>query len=374
MSDRNRRNADPPPARLAKLPDLVVSWYRENRRRLPWREEVSPYRTLLSEIMLQQTRVEAVKPYFERFLAAFPDVSSLADADDELLCKKWEGLGYYSRARNLKKCAREIVDRFGGVIPSTVPELLSLPGIGPYTAGAIAAFAYGRPVAAVDGNVLRVTARITAETGDVLSPAVKNKLTALVSSLVPADAASDFGQGLIELGALICLPNRPPKCELCPVSTLCRGYSEGIAERLPVRIKKTERKLDRRTVLVIRSGTRTLLRKRPARGLLAGLWEFPNYSGGFTEKEALDAVKALGFEPLRIRPLDPAKHLFTHIEWQMTGYLVLVAEPDFPLPEGCVMPETDDLLSRYAIPSAFSAYVRCLSTPLSQINQKEKRK
>ena len=121
MSDRNRRNADPPPARLAKLPDLVVSWYRENRRRLPWREEVSPYRTLLSEIMLQQTRVEAVKPYFERFLAAFPDVESLADADDELLCKKWEGLGYYSRARNLKKCAREIVDRFGGVIPSTVP-------------------------------------------------------------------------------------------------------------------------------------------------------------------------------------------------------------------------------------------------------------
>ena len=364
MSDRNRKNTDRPPSDLAPLADLIVSWYRENRRHLPWREEVSPYRTLLSEIMLQQTRVEAVKPYFERFLETFPDVASLAEADDELLYKRWEGLGYYSRARNLKKCAKEIVDRFGGVIPSTLPELLSLPGIGPYTAGAIAAFAYGRPVAAVDGNVLRVTARITAETGDVLSPAVKNELTDLVSSLVPTDAASDFGQGLIELGALVCLPNRPPKCDLCPVRALCRGYSDGIAEQLPVRIKKTERKLDLRTVLVIRSGTRTLLHKRPAHGLLAGLWEFPNFSGGFTEKEALDAVRSLGFEPLRLRPLDPAKHLFTHIEWRMTGYLVSVAEPDFEIPDGYVMPETDDLLSRYAIPSAFSAYVRSLTSPL----------
>ena len=363
MTDRNRTSADPPPV-LAELPERIVSWYRENRRSLPWREEVSPYRTLLSEIMLQQTRVEAVKPYFERFLATFPDVAALADADDELLNKRWEGLGYYSRARNLKKCAKEIVDRFGGVIPSELPELLSLPGIGPYTAGAIAAFAYGRPVAAVDGNVLRVTARITAETGDVLSTSVKAKLTDLVSSLVPADAASDFGQGLIELGALVCLPNRPPKCDVCPVRSLCRGCAEGIADRLPVRGKKTERKLDRRTVLMIRSGTRTLLHKRPARGLLAGLWEFPNFSGGFSEKEALDATRELGLEPLRVRPLDPAKHLFTHIEWRMTGYLVSVAEPDSPLPDGFVMPETDDLLSHYAIPSAFSAYVRYLTSPL----------
>ena len=370
MTEKTGRNkekiTDRPPVdpALAELPGLIVSWYRANRRQLPWREEVSPYRTLLSEIMLQQTRVEAVKPYFERFLETFPDVPSLADADDDLLNKRWEGLGYYSRARNLKKCAREIVDRFGGVIPSELSDLLSLPGIGPYTAGAIAAFAYGKPVAAVDGNVLRVTARITSETGDVLSPSVKAKLTGFVSSLVPSDAPSDFGQGLIELGALVCLPNRPPKCELCPVRALCRGYAEGIADRLPVRIRKTERKLDRRTVLVIRSGTRTLLHKRPARGLLAGLWEFPNFSGGFSEEEALDAVRDLGFEPLRVRPLDPAKHLFTHVEWQMSGYLISVAEPDFPLPDGYVMPETDDLLSRYAIPSAFSAYVRCLTSPL----------
>ena len=368
MSDRNRdrsgENPDRPPACLAPLPALIVDWYRENRRRLPWRETVSPYRTLISEIMLQQTRVEAVKPYFERFLATFPDIVSLSDADDDLLNKAWEGLGYYSRARNLKKCAREIVDRFGGVIPQSYSDLLSLSGIGPYTAGAIAAFAYGQPVAAVDGNVLRVTARITADSGDVLTPAVKNRLTGLVSSLVPKDAPGDFGQGLIELGALVCLPNRPPKCDVCPVRALCRGYAEGIAERLPVRGKKTERKLDRRTVLVIRSGTRTLLHKRPARGLLAGLWEFPNFSGGFSEKEALDAVRAYGLEPLRVVSLDPSRHLFTHIEWQMTGYLVLVGEPDRPLPDGFVMPETDDLLSRYAIPSAFSAYTRRLRDPL----------
>jgi len=370
MKSENRgskgKNADrpPAPAEYLDLPRLIVSWYRENRRRLPWREEVSPYRTLLSEIMLQQTRVEAARPYFDRFLGSFPDIPSLADADDDLLLKSWEGLGYYSRARNLKKCAREVCDRFGGVIPSSVPDLLSLPGIGPYTAGAIAAFAYGKPVAAVDGNVLRVTARITAETGDVLSPAVKTKLSDLVASLVPEDAASDFGQGLIELGALVCLPNQVPKCDACPVRALCRGYEKGIAAALPVRGKKAERKLDLRTVLLIRSGTSTLLRKRPAHGLLAGLWEFPNFSGGFSEKEALDAVRTLGLEPLRVTPLDPSKHLFTHIEWRMNGYLVLVAEPDSPLPDGYVMPETEELLSHYAIPSAFSAYTSRLRDPL----------
>ena len=369
MTDQNRRNGGknpdrPPSSEYPDLSRLIVSWYRENRRRLPWREEVSPYRTLLSEIMLQQTRVEAVKPYFERFLDAFPDIPSLADADDELLMKKWEGLGYYSRARNLKKCAREIVDRFGGVIPSTLSDLLSLPGIGPYTAGAIAAFAYGKPVAAVDGNVLRVTARITAEPGDVLAPAVKKKLTDFVSALVPEDAASDFGQGLIELGALVCLPNRAPNCDACPVRALCRGYEKGIAAALPLRGKKPERKLDSRTVLLIRSGTSTLLHKRPAHGLLAGLWEFPNFSGTLTEKEALDAVRALGYDPIRVRGLGPAKHLFTHIEWQLTGYLVSVAEPDLPPPDGFVMPETADLLARYAIPSAFAAYTRYLTSPL----------
>ena len=363
---KNEENYDRPPldVRFTELPERIVGWYRANRRRLPWREEVSPYRTLISEIMLQQTRVEAVKPYFERFLAVFPDIPSLADADDELLYKIWEGLGYYSRARNLKKCAREIVERFGGVIPSDVSDLLSLSGIGPYTAGAVAAFAYGKPVAAVDGNVLRVTARLTAEPGDVLSPAVKRKLTRLTEALVPEPAAGDFGQGMIELGALICLPNRPPKCGDCPVRDLCVGLARGIAASLPVRKKNAERKLDLRTVLLIRSGTRTLLHKRPAHGLLAGLWEFPNYSGGFSEKEALDAVRALGFDPIRIHALESAKHLFTHIEWRMNGYLVSVAEPDFSLPNGYVMPETDCLLSRYAIPSAFAAYTRVLGEPL----------
>ena len=352
------------PGEFSNVPPLVVAWYEGNRRRLPWREEVSPYRTLISEIMLQQTRVEAVKPYFERFLATFPDLPSLADADDDLLYKRWEGLGYYSRARNLKKCAKEVVERFGGVIPKDVPDLLSLPGIGPYTAGAIAAFAYGIPAPAVDGNVLRVTARLTGETGDILSPAVKAKLTAFVASLIPRDAPGSFGQGLIELGALICLPNQPPKCDLCPFRACCRAFAESKTDVIPYRAPKRERRVEERTVLLIRSGKATLLHKRGSSGLLAGLWEFPNFSGGLSEKEVLDAVKSLGFEPLRVRELSPAKHLFTHIEWRMTGYLILVAEPEGEPPAGYVMPDTATLLSRYALPSAFSAFTRALSEPI----------
>ncbi len=345
------------------LAEAVVAWYRQNARDLPWRREVTAYRVLVSEIMLQQTRVEAVKPYFERFLAALPTVEALAAADDETLHKLWQGLGYYSRARNLRRAAIAVCERHGGVIPRTPPELLALPGIGPYTAGAIAAFAYGVPAPAVDGNVLRVISRLLGETGDILSPPVRARLTDAVADLVPADAPSEFGQGLIELGALVCVPNAAPRCELCPLSDACTARRDGSWDEIPYRAPKRPRKIERRTVLVVRSGDRVLLSKRPDRGLLAGLWEFPSLEGDASEADALARVRALGLEPIRIEPTVRAKHIFTHIEWQMTGYLVTVAEPDAlpPAPPApLAMPTIAEIDNSYAIPSAFAKFLRLL--------------
>lgn len=338
----------------------TAEWYRENKRDLPWRREVSAYRTLVSEIMLQQTRVEAVKPYFERFLKVFPTVEALAEADDERLMKCWQGLGYYSRARNLRRAAIEIVERYGGEIPRALPDLLSLPGIGPYTAGAIAAFAYGIPAPAVDGNVLRVMARVLGEEGDILSPAIKKRLTDAVSAAIPKDAASDFGQGLIELGATVCPPNAPPKCDLCPLYPLCRAAKEHTTDRIPYRKPKAKRRIEERTVLLIRTGDRVLLHRRPDRGLLAGLWELPSKSGKLSEKQALAAVRQLGLEPLRIKGTASAKHIFTHIEWHMIGYEIHIAEPDAALDAPYAFPLTAELHDAYALPSAFSPYLKLL--------------
>lgn len=346
------------PEGFAAVPSLVVDWFRKNARDLPWRRDASPYRVLISEVMLQQTRVEAVKPYFLRFLDAFPDIHALANADDELLMKRWEGLGYYSRARNLKRCAVEVEKRFGGVIPGTVPELLSLPGIGLYTAGAVAAFAYGVPAPAVDGNVLRVVSRLLAESGDILAPAVRAALTGVVADWVPADAPGAFGQGMIELGALVCVPNAAPKCDLCVLAPYCRARAEGLTDVIPHRHEKAARKMEDRTVLVIRSGNRILLRKRPAKGLLAGLWELPSLPGTPSEEEILAFSRTLGLEPLRFRRLPDAKHIFTHIEWHMKGYLLRVAEPDGdPGDSTYVMPGIPEIAGNYALPSAFSPFL-----------------
>ncbi|MBE6792575.1 MAG: A/G-specific adenine glycosylase [Ruminococcaceae bacterium] len=344
------------PLSLERLPD----WFLSVRRSLPWRESITPYRVWVSEIMLQQTRIEAVIPYFERFMQAFPTIAALADADTDRLLKMWEGLGYYSRARNLQKAARIIVAKYGGEMPADYQALRALPGIGPYTAGAIASIAFGLPHAAIDGNVLRVMARFYDHHGDVLSPAVKAELTALVEAALPHDRPALFNQGLMELGETCCLPNTAPHCEQCPLKADCQGFAKGTAAQLPVRLAKKSRRVEQRTVLVpvtFADRPQVLLHKRPENGLLAGLWELPNR---LTEEAPTpeEWVRSLGGVAERTTALDNAKHLFTHIEWQMQG--IAVVTDRFSPPDGYMWVDANALRTQYALPSAFSAYTRAL--------------
>ena len=312
----------------------LLAWYDASRRSLPWREDPPvPYHVLLSEIMLQQTRVEAVKPYYARFLAALPAVGDLAAAPEDVCLKLWEGLGYYSRIRNLHRAAVQIVNEYDGHFPEEELELRKLPGVGDYTAAAIASIAFGKRAVALDGNLLRIFARMTACGKNSRDEAVKKKarvyfegiLDAGVGSL-PGNVCGDFNQALMDLGATICLPNSQPLCERCPWKAYCEAHTAGREMDFPVLPAKKPRKMEEKTVLLIRSGETVALRQRPKTGLLAGMMEFPNEEGHLREEEALAAVRSYGFSPLRIRPLPPAKHIFTHKEWHMTGYEILADE------------------------------------------------
>lgn len=347
----------------------LIGWYRENARDLPWRREVSPYRTLVSEIMLQQTRAAAVIPYFERFLAALPTIEALSVVDDETLLKLWQGLGYYSRARNLKKCAEAVMREHKGILPRSVPELRRLPGIGPYTAGAIAAFAYGEGAVAIDGNVLRVASRLFFEEGDIGDPKTRARIEARLSEMLPSGMASDFGQGLIELGAIVCVPNAKPKCEICPLAPYCEAHRRSLETALPNRRPKAKRRIEERTVLLVRSDTSLLIRRRPSKGLLAGLFELPSLDGRADERTVLAYLRDLGLEALRIEPAPPSKHIFTHVEWHMTAYSVLIAEPEHRLAEPYRLALPSELAERYPLPSAFSAYLLPITRPFTEINK-----
>ena len=339
----------------------LLLWYQQNKRDLPWRHTSDPYRIWVSEIMLQQTRVEAVKPYYARFLESCPDVGALASLPEEKLMKLWEGLGYYSRARNLQKAARVVVEQYGGVMPKTYEELLKLPGIGEYTAGAIASIAYGIRVSAIDGNVLRVLARVSASDADITLPETKKEFRESLLRVVPHEAG-DFTQSLIELGATVCAPNREPMCECCPLREECKARHEGRTNEIPVRSPKKPRRIEEKTVFLIRDGDRTALCKRPAKGLLSGLYELPNVEGHLCEEEVLAHLRSLGFEPLRIQKIENAKHIFTHIEWHMIAYDVLIT-PEFDglhCKSGMLLIQNQDLHRHYAIPSAFGAYVKYL--------------
>ena len=283
---------------LNKIITPLLNWYRQNKRELPWRDQNNAYYTWVSEIMLQQTRVEAVKPYFQRFTEELPDVRALAECPEEKLLKLWEGLGYYNRVRNMQKAACQVVELYNGVLPASYEELLSLKGIGSYTAGAIASIAYGLPIPAVDGNVLRVITRIQEDAGDIMKQSVKKQIETELKDVMPEDAPGDFNQALMELGAVICVPNGQPKCEECPVSFCCQAFHHGTIEKYPVKAQKKLRKIEKRTVLVIQDGNYTAIKKRPDQGLLAGLYELPNTEGHLSQKEALEKVKALGLEPL----------------------------------------------------------------------------
>lgn len=334
---------------LAPLVEPLLAWYRREARTLPWRQEPTPYRVWISEIMLQQTRVEAVKPYFERFIAALPDVASLAAVEDDTLLKLWEGLGYYSRARNLKRAAGQIIAGHGGNFPHEQKDLMALPGIGPYTAGAIASIAFGIAVPAVDGNVLRVVCRFLAWQDDIMKEQTKKEITAALATVIPPGCPGDFNQALMELGALLCLPKNP-KCGQCPVAGTCLARKKGLTAVLPVRAAKKARRLEDRTVFLFCHKGRIALRSREKKGLLAGLWELPNLPGHLEEMDIFAAFP--DFTILSIVPLGPAKHVFTHLEWHMTGYGLVVEEPN----EEWLWVTPAALAAAYPLPVAFRFY------------------
>ena len=309
-----------------RLPGALLPWYAENKRTLPWRADKEPYHIWLSEIMLQQTRVEAVKDYYTRFLEALPTIASLCQADDDLLHKLWEGLGYYSRVRNLKKAAQQIQTRFNGTFPTTYDEVRSLPGIGPYTAGAICSIAFGMPTPAVDGNVLRVVSRLTDDATPIDRPSYKAAVEKALAAVYPP-LAGDFTQALMELGATLCGPNRKPDCTACPCSSFCLGYAHGTAESLPVKTPKALKKCQNLTVFILSCDGHYALEKRPAKGLLAGLWQFPNTEGTLEPEAALTLLEDKGLHPREILRQVERKHIFTHIQWDMRGVYVEVSQP-----------------------------------------------
>lgn len=333
----------------------LLRWYDGHARVLPWREDPTPYRVWVSEIMLQQTRVEAVKPYFERFLRDLPTIQALAEVPEDRLMKLWEGLGYYNRVRNMQKAAKELVDKYGGRMPADYDQILKLPGIGSYTAGAIASIAFGLPKPAVDGNVLRVLSRVQKSYEDILKQSVRHKMEEQVQAVIPNDRAGDFNQSLIELGAIVCVPNGVPKCEECPLKGLCRAHADGVELELPKKTPPKKRRIEERTVLVLLSDNKAALKKRPSKGLLAGLYELPNLKGYYSSEEILEYVKNLALSPIRIQPLPEAKHIFSHIEWHMAGYAVKIEEPDRE-PEGFFFVEKEQMEESYSIPAAFGVY------------------
>ena len=335
----------------------LLAWFQTARRALPFRDDPTPYHIWVSEIMLQQTRMAAVLPYYERFMAELPDVRALAECDPERLNKLWEGLGYYSRARNLQKAAQIICREYGGELPRTYEELLKLPGIGAYTAGAVASISMGIPVPVVDGNVLRVFARLYDDESDVLLPETREQCTARVRKQLPPDAAGDFNQALMELGAVLCTP-RSPDCSRCPLRDLCAGY-EARGEAVELLPCKTPRKARTRaavTVLLLRSPKGWLVCRRPAKGLLAGLWQPPALEcpegEPAGEEELLAMAESLGISCRICGPLPPAKHIFTHVEWSLCGWMA-ESETAPGLPEGYAWMDSAD---SYSIPSAFRAY------------------
>lgn len=358
-SKKDRELQEPKMSSEAELRNIVkplVNWYRENKRDLPWRHNPDAYRVWISEIMLQQTRVEAVKGYYDRFLKALPTVKDLAEAEEDKLLKLWEGLGYYNRVRNMQKAAQQIMVDHAGRFPDTYEEILQLKGIGNYTAGAISAFAYGIPKPAVDGNVLRVISRITGSYEDIMKQSVRKKIESALEQVIPTDAASDFNQGLIELGAIVCVPNGGPKCEQCPVKEYCIAHAENLTAEIPVKKKAKARKIEERTVLIFKDGKQIAIRKRPAKGLLAGLYEFPNLEGKFSMAEVTEYSKKIGLMPVRIQELPEAKHIFSHIEWHMTGYEVTVDELEKTNEEGFLFIHPEQIKKEYSIPSAFEKY------------------
>lgn len=347
------------------IAEPLLKWYDQNKRDLPWRVEPSAYHVWLSEIMLQQTRVEAVKGYYERFLGVLSTIQDVAMAEEELLLKLWEGLGYYNRVRNLQKAAQQIMEEYGGQMPKEYDQILKLKGIGSYTAGAIASIAFGKPYPAVDGNVLRVLARLRKDERDIASSVVKQHVETQLKDAMPTHRPGDFNQAMMEIGATVCLPNGVPKCEECPLKELCKSYQDGSMMEYPKKTPKKGRSIELKTVLILLDEENVALRKRENKGLLAGMYEFPMLEGHLKKSEVVKYLKELGLEMIRITSIREAEHIFTHKEWHMIGYQVRVDE--LAKLEGKVgtydwlFVEPKETEQKYPIPSAFSAYAEYLN-------------
>ncbi|HHT17384.1 MAG TPA: A/G-specific adenine glycosylase [Papillibacter sp.] len=352
--------AFPPP--LAKeLAPRLLSWYRDNARALPWRESTDPYRVWVSEIMLQQTTVEVVRPYYARFLKAFPTVESLAAAEESAVLKLWEGLGYYTRARNMLRAAQVISEKHSGRFPETYEEIRALPGIGDYTAGAIASICFNLPRAAVDGNVLRVFSRLLAQ--NYLSAAEKRRLAAQISAIYPQDACGDFTQSLMELGALVCTPSSP-KCGLCPVRWLCRAFLEGCVNEYPARKGAAAKREEALTVLILTREEDIALRRRAPQGLLGGLWELPNRAGHLIEPEAVAFTESLGARPAELLKSGRASHVFSHVRWDILWYHIACADTeDAPLEGGALWVSPKARREGHSLPSAFTKLLKQAGIP-----------
>lgn len=336
---------------LAFLPRVLLPWYTVNKRELPWRRDRDPYHIWVSEIMLQQTRVEAVRDYYRRFLEVLPTVESLANASQELLYKLWEGLGYYSRVRNMKKAAQVICEEFEGQFPDNYEGVLSLPGIGPYTAGAIASIAFNQKTPAVDGNVLRLFARLTNDFTPIDAQTFKKHVTDQLCTIYPDDAGN-FTQALMELGATICGPNRKPACEICPCNAHCEAFIKGTAEQLPIKSPKKPRKIEEKTVFILTCDGEYALEKRKESGLLAGLWQFPNIPGKMEIPDAIAELAKLGIKVRDIKRRVERNHIFTHVEWDMAGIYIEVIEktPMF------TWLSTKEICEEKALPTAFRQF------------------
>lgn len=350
--------------RILKMTDQLLGWYPSHARELPWRKDQEPYHVWLSEIMLQQTRVEAVKDYYHRFLITLPKISDLAEVPDDRLLKLWEGLGYYNRARNLKKAAKVVMEDFGGKFPETYEEILSLPGIGEYTAGAIASICFDVPVPAVDGNVLRVYTRVMEDNSVIDKQSTKK---AVAEALVPAyQSVSRAGkqsgncgmltQSLMELGATICVPNGAPDCSDCPLKNICQARAHDSWEKFPVRQEKKGRQLVDMTVFVLRYENKIAIRKRQQKGLLHGMWELPNVESILVEQQAADQATDWEVVPEHLQMKHRYTHIFTHKEWRMTAYYLSCLQMSGEF-EWVTM---EELEKDKAVPSAFRPFIELL--------------
>jgi len=345
---------------LGEIVTPLLDWYQNNRRHLPWREDREPYHVWISEIMLQQTRVEAVIPYYERFMKRLPTVASLAACEDEELFKLWEGLGYYSRARNLKKAAQAVCTYHQGIFPQKFEEILALPGIGAYTAGAISAIAFEQARAAVDGNVLRVITRLAQDGQDITDAKFRARITEELEKVYPLKGRGDFTQSLMELGAVVCVPNGKPKCEECPLRSKCGAYQNNTQLEYPVKKKKAARKIEVKTVLLLRCHDKIAIGKRENKGILSGMWELPNLEGNLTKEQICEWLNK---QEITVKTIEkavhckqPLKHIFTHIEWHMVCWIIdcECAKRD----DSFTWVTTSQLENEIALPTAFKKVYR----------------